>query len=571
MAVNALDLLTTALTQTGLPADTPTATGTTIATATDNFAALFQTVLANAITQATVQATAVVATEVPVTDAATLQQNPSDLLNSLVGLLDQTADDTDPTADPTAVNADALSQLLASLGVNVRQLAPPSQTPPPSAPADSTPTTPLASPVFRARENANPLATSANRSATPAPATTNTPPSGTVAPTTVPLPADQQLAAPRVLSSPAESVAGANRVAGRNPSVVAQVPIVTDLNQQLPNAVDPAGRAVAPPVNEPTPVQGVPPVNTGVSSTVARDALPASGLDTGAVSVSTPATQPPATPFTVDQPRPEAPAANTPTLPTPAPTRPAIASTEQPTVPTVTPTAVPAVPQSNPTAAPVAANPTRPANPEIAVTVAQPVAVPVGPLEVVKFGGVSVAGAVPISPDQPARTEGGTPLPFASVPVGVNATVAPPTVETPSAVTPPPVAEQLAGPITAQVRDRPADGETEIQIRLDPPELGTVKLKIVSTGGEVRAELHVSSEAVRQVVQSQLPELQQRLDDAGVRVQRFDVTADPQGGTARDDRGEQWRGPPPVELPPPIRPRLATVTAPDVGRVDVNA
>lgn len=592
MAVNALDLLTTALTQTGLPADTPTATGTP--TPTDDFAALFQTVLANALNQATVQATATVATEVPVTDAATLQENPSDLLNSLLGLLDQDTDDTDPTADPTAVNADALSQLLANLGVNVQQFTPPPQAPPPSTPADSTPTTPLGSPVFRALENANPLAAPANQSLTPVVASNNTPPAGTVTPTTVPLPSEQLAASP-ALSSPAESVAGANRVAGRNPSIVAQVPIVTDLNQGLPKAVDPSGRAVAPPVNEPTPVQGVPPVNPGVNPTVVQDARPATDLSSGAtpvaeptqavivrspvttsvpVSTPTPANQP----FTVEPARAEVPPAvvppapNTATAPTPAPTRPAIASPDQPTAPTVTDTAVPAVPQTTPTAAPVVTTPTRPANPDIAVTVSQPIAVPVGQLEVVKFGGVSVAGAIPIPPDQPTRSEAGTPLPFAAVPFGGNATVTTPTGETPSAVAPSPVAEQLAGPITAQVRDRPTTGETEIQIRLDPPELGAVKLKIVSTGGEVRAELHVSSEAVRQVVQSQLPDLQQRLDDAGVRVQRFDVMADPQGGTARDGRGEQWRGPPPVELPPPpVRPRLAAVTAPATGRLDVNA
>ena len=98
-----------------------------------------------------------------------------------------------------------------------------------------------------------------------------------------------------------------------------------------------------------------------------------------------------------------------------------------------------------------------------------------------------------------------------------------------------------------------------------------MKLKIVSTNGDVRAELHVSSEAVRRVVESQLPELRQKLDDAGVKVERFVVTADPNGGTARDDRNDRWREPVPVEPPlPAIRPRRAAVSPTATGRIDVS-
>jgi hypothetical protein len=153
-------------------------------------------------------------------------------------------------------------------------------------------------------------------------------------------------------------------------------------------------------------------------------------------------------------------------------------------------------------------------------------------------------------------------------------------VDRPAVTHLPSSADQLAGPIVAHVQARPEAGETELRVRLDPPELGTVKVKIVSTGGDVRAELQVTSDAVRRVVESQLPELRQKLEDAGVRVQRMDVTADSAGtsngtnaGTARDDRGGRWQEPTPPDGVPfqPARAARPAVLATAKNRVDVTA
>jgi flagellar hook-length control protein FliK len=77
-------------------------------------------------------------------------------------------------------------------------------------------------------------------------------------------------------------------------------------------------------------------------------------------------------------------------------------------------------------------------------------------------------------------------------------------------------------------------GGVEFQMRLDPPDLGRVQVQIVSRGDEVHGQVLVASEAVRQVMESQLPELRQRLEAAGVNVQQFTVATDPSGGGSRN-------------------------------------
>lgn len=105
--------------------------------------------------------------------------------------------------------------------------------------------------------------------------------------------------------------------------------------------------------------------------------------------------------------------------------------------------------------------------------------------------------------------------------------------------TPPTPAAQLAEAVTAHARVLDAEGKVEFRIRLDPPDLGPVKVHLVANGDEIRGQVVVADDAVRKMIESQLPELRQRLDAAGVTVHHFDVTADTSGG------GGGWQSPAP--------------------------
>ncbi len=131
-------------------------------------------------------------------------------------------------------------------------------------------------------------------------------------------------------------------------------------------------------------------------------------------------------------------------------------------------------------------------------------------------------------------------------------------------------AAQIADGITANSHRLERDGTVEFRLRLDPPDLGRVRVHLISTGDELRGHLIVADDSVRRLIESQLPELRQRLQSVGVAVERFDITADSGGG----QRNAQ-QGPPSTEWLPrearapvsPSRPRSASVP---VGRLDVT-
>lgn len=573
--------------------------GASSAGTTDLLAGLFQSVLAQSVLAQVVSHTAgttvagqlqavlgggteSTATPTAPASAAGSEATTTDVLAELLALTDK------DTAD-TTVSPDLLSQLLAALGVNGQTLAQLQQADTTTAGTDATQllaataraatglATAALSPAVQqvldrsgltARLLPNPTATVAGSAGPTGPGTNarsgteSTPPSAPAE--VVPSPP------PVTVAPPVVTVTEAVRTGGRIPAVVLQTPVSTDSARQLPPSASPVEPdSVQPPVGEVPRVTAPPVVSPGqplvglqrpdIELPIPGTAIPSPVAPTA--SFALPAT----TDLTITTAR---------TAPTPA-----AAPLDPVVTPTRTPVTSPATPPAEPTRTPVAA----PA-PGIAITVAQPLSVsgaalglsdwvgqvgltqpigpPVGLQEKVRTGDSDASGVVGV-PAAPQRSE--------PAPTPADATAA-------TANPAPSVAEQLNVPIVAHLQAQPADGETELRIRLDPPELGSVKLKIVSTGGEVRAELHVSSDAVRRVVEGQLPELWQKLDDAGVRVQRMDVTSDSAGnsnaGTARDDRGGRWEGPTPPEPVPlvPARPgRLSAVPASARTRIDLTA
>jgi flagellar hook-length control protein FliK len=86
-----------------------------------------------------------------------------------------------------------------------------------------------------------------------------------------------------------------------------------------------------------------------------------------------------------------------------------------------------------------------------------------------------------------------------------------------------------------------------LQLRLSPPELGSLRLQLSVEGGVMAATLEADSSAARQVLLDHLPALRDRLAEQNIRIERFDVDVrqDGSGGQAdarashHDHRGQQ--------------------------------
>ncbi len=104
-----------------------------------------------------------------------------------------------------------------------------------------------------------------------------------------------------------------------------------------------------------------------------------------------------------------------------------------------------------------------------------------------------------------------------------------------------PIAQQLAEGFVTHTRTHATPERTEFQLQLEPQNLGRVRVHLIATGDEVRGQLFVADESVRRLIESQLPELRQRLESMGVAIQRFDVSTGSQSG--HPWRGEQQTNP----------------------------
>jgi flagellar hook-length control protein FliK len=81
------------------------------------------------------------------------------------------------------------------------------------------------------------------------------------------------------------------------------------------------------------------------------------------------------------------------------------------------------------------------------------------------------------------------------------------------------VGEQIQASVSNSVRQ----GESEVTVRLNPPELGRVVIKLQQQDGQVAGLLEFSKAETRVEVQQLLPQLVRNLQDAGIAVRRLDV------------------------------------------------
>jgi flagellar hook-length control protein FliK len=75
----------------------------------------------------------------------------------------------------------------------------------------------------------------------------------------------------------------------------------------------------------------------------------------------------------------------------------------------------------------------------------------------------------------------------------------------------------------------------KIQVRLSPPDLGSVKIELAVQNGVLSAKLEAETLAARNLLLDSLPALRERLAQQDIRVDKFDVDV-------RDDRGQSGGG-----------------------------
>jgi flagellar hook-length control protein FliK len=131
------------------------------------------------------------------------------------------------------------------------------------------------------------------------------------------------------------------------------------------------------------------------------------------------------------------------------------------------------------------------------------------------------------------------------------------------AVAPRPLVEQVAERVVLLRRD----GREEIALRLDPPDLGAIRIEAVMESGKLRLEIRAEAEPARQALESSLPRLRESLAQHGIAADQVNVHLG-LDSAPRDFTGGQ-PAPSPRPLPSPLAPsrivapvaRLAAVRA----------
>jgi flagellar hook-length control protein FliK len=74
-----------------------------------------------------------------------------------------------------------------------------------------------------------------------------------------------------------------------------------------------------------------------------------------------------------------------------------------------------------------------------------------------------------------------------------------------------------------------------LQLRLSPPELGSLRLQLTVHDGVMTASLEAESPAARQLLLDHLPSLRDRLAEQNIRIDRFDVDVRQDGSSGQSN------------------------------------
>jgi flagellar hook-length control protein FliK len=112
-----------------------------------------------------------------------------------------------------------------------------------------------------------------------------------------------------------------------------------------------------------------------------------------------------------------------------------------------------------------------------------------------------------------------------------------PAVRTVSAANPvPDLADSVRGAVI--------NGDTEVRLRLDPPEMGSLEIHIARQDGAIRIRVEATLASARDVIEQALPALQQALEARDMRVDRLEIRtmSESAAGRSMTEQGGQPGG-----------------------------
>jgi flagellar hook-length control protein FliK len=104
----------------------------------------------------------------------------------------------------------------------------------------------------------------------------------------------------------------------------------------------------------------------------------------------------------------------------------------------------------------------------------------------------------------------------------------------------------------ARAFDAAADRGGTVRLRLDPPELGSLRLELTVRNGKMNARLEAETQSARNLILDSLPALRQRLAEHQIQVERFDVDwgGQPSGSLPQQSQDHAGRNPPQAGVGP---------------------
>jgi|GEM_PF-6477581 len=128
----------------------------------------------------------------------------------------------------------------------------------------------------------------------------------------------------------------------------------------------------------------------------------------------------------------------------------------------------------------------------------------------------------------------------------------------------PTLGEKMVGQIVREVTLHKLGENTTLSIRLDPPELGTLKISVTNQSGTLTTQLESPSAVVRGILETHLPALKDALTNAGVEVSKFSVSSGLDFGAHAQKQQQAWqptRMAPAVEFDPRMQDQQSVIEA----------
>jgi flagellar hook-length control protein FliK len=89
---------------------------------------------------------------------------------------------------------------------------------------------------------------------------------------------------------------------------------------------------------------------------------------------------------------------------------------------------------------------------------------------------------------------------------------------------------KIINQIVDKMNVRTNGSQNEVHVKLDPPSLGTVRMKIVTSGDTVRTVIVAENQAVKQVIENNFNQLREAMGEQGLKLDSFSVTVGGESG-----------------------------------------